>query len=252
LNWIRVKGISTSFDDENGPGFSRHASIPTSRRSPEDREQTVDDLLTWIRSGKSDSNDPTLEFKKIDQLLPTKPGQTPEDRARSLEGVLDWMRNNGFTPMDDYIPAFTKSGSHPVSKRSPEERVEDVESIMNWLRNGCPESEDPTGDFKHVDQMLPKKQGQSPEDRARQIEGVIDWMRNTGVKPSTEEGIVPFNKLASFPISRRSPEERLADVDEIKVWIRNGRSPSDDPTGDFKKIDQSLSAQPGQSPEDRA
>jgi hypothetical protein len=68
-------------------------------------------------------------------------------------------------------------------------------------------------------------------------------MRNTGVKPSTEEGIVPFNKLASFPISRRSPEERLADVDEIKVWIRNGRSPSDDPTGDLKKIDQSLSAQ---------
>ena len=47
------------------------------------------------RSKKDDSNDPTGEFKKVDQLLPKKRGQTPEDRARDVEAVLDWMRNKG-------------------------------------------------------------------------------------------------------------------------------------------------------------
>jgi hypothetical protein len=251
LNWIRMNGTSPAFHDGDVSGFSSFASIPISRRSPGDREQTVDDILTWIRSGKADSNDPTLEFKKIDQMIPNKAGQTPEKRARALEGVLDWMRDHGFTPADD-ANAFKMIGSVPMSRCSPEERSQDIETIMNWLRNGSPESEDPNGDFKRVDQMLPRKHGQSPEDRARQIEGVMDWMRNTGVKPATEEGIVPFDRLASLPISRRSPEERSADMDDITSWIRNGRTATDDPTGDFKKIDQWLGAKPDQSPEERA
>ena len=252
LNWLRINGTSPVFLDGDVPEFSSYGSIPMSRRSPDDREQTVDDILTWIRGGKSDSNDPTLEFKKVDQMIPTKAGQTPENRARALEGALDWMRNHGFAPVDD-APAFNSMiDSVPMSRRSPEERTNDIETIMNWFRNGSPESEDPNGDFKRVDQMLPRKHGQSPEDRARQIEGVMDWMRNTGVKPTTDEGVVPFDKLASLPISRRSPEERSADRDDMTAWIRNGKAATDDPTGDFKKIDQLLGAKANQSPEDRA
>jgi len=251
LNWVRLSGTTPVFDDEDVPGFTTRGSIPVSRRSPEDREQMLDDILTWIRSGKSDSNDPTLTFQKIDQLVPSTAGQSPEDRARALEGAIDWMRNMGFEPEDE-VPVLNKNGSVPVSRRSPEERNSEIQLITNWLRNGSPSSEDPNGNFKRVDQMLPKKKRQSPEDRARQIEGVLDWMHNAGVKPAIEDGIVPFNTLASLPLSRRSPEERSADVDDITSWIRNGRSPSDDPTGDFKVVDQLLHAKPGQSPEDRA
>lgn len=163
------------------------------------------------------------------------------------------MRNHGLTPDDEGdVPFWTTTDSLPVSRRSPEARSDDLESIMSWLRNGCPDSEDPSGDFKRVDEMLPKSKGKSPVDRAREIEGVLDWMRNTGVRPSPDGVIIPFDNLASLPISRRSPEERLTDRDHIATWIRNGRSDSDDPGGEFMKIDQLLASKPGQSALERA
>ena len=51
-----------------------------------------------------------------------------------------------------------------------------------WLRNGKNPSDDTDGDFKTVDQMLPRRPGQTPEQRARDIEGALDWMGNNGVK----------------------------------------------------------------------
>ena len=82
-------------------------------------------MLTWIRSKKVDSNDPTGgDFKKIDQLIPMKRGQEPEDRARDIEAALDWMRSNtGVSPADDDgVDKLNKDGSIPVSHRSSEER----------------------------------------------------------------------------------------------------------------------------------
>ena len=150
------------------PALSPIASVPVSRRSPEDREKDIDAILTWMRSKKDDSNDPTGAFKKIDQLLPKKRGQSPEDRARDIEAALDWMRNTGVEPIEDSsLPALSKVGSLPISRRSPEERSRDVDSVMTWMRNGKSDSDDPTGEFKKINQMLPAKGSQGPEDRAR-------------------------------------------------------------------------------------
>jgi hypothetical protein len=40
-----------------------------SRRTPEERSEDADNALTWLRNKQNDSDDPTGEFKKIDQLL---------------------------------------------------------------------------------------------------------------------------------------------------------------------------------------
>ena len=62
-------------------------SIPVSRRTPEDREKDIDDIVRWLRNGKDDSDDPTVEFEKIDQMVSSKPGQKPKDRARDIESA---------------------------------------------------------------------------------------------------------------------------------------------------------------------
>jgi hypothetical protein len=109
LNWSRNRGAVPSF--------------PPQPRGPSCQED-IDNVLTWIRSKKVDSNDPTGgDFKKIDQLLSMKRGQEPEDRACDIEAALDWMCNTGVSPADDdVVDKLNKDGCIPVSRRSPEER----------------------------------------------------------------------------------------------------------------------------------
>ena len=67
-------------------------------------------------------------------------------------------------------------------------------------------------------------------------------MRNKGVKPEDDD--VPMSekldKIESVLISRRTPDQRMDDVDDIVTWLQNGNDDSDDPTRQFKKIDQML------------
>eukprot|EP00529_Nitzschia_sp_RCC80_P034551 CAMPEP_0113455244 /NCGR_PEP_ID=MMETSP0014_2-20120614/8275_1 /TAXON_ID=2857 /ORGANISM="Nitzschia sp." /LENGTH=96 /DNA_ID=CAMNT_0000346667 /DNA_START=31 /DNA_END=318 /DNA_ORIENTATION=+ /assembly_acc=CAM_ASM_000159 len=93
------------------------------------------------------------EFKKIDQMLPHKKGQSPLQRSKDIEGAMDWMRNRGVSPAVDADTPFDSLPSIPISKRSPEERQQDVDHITEWLRNGKPPSMDtPTDEFKAIDQ----------------------------------------------------------------------------------------------------
>ena len=111
----------------------------------------------------------------------------PQDRARDIEAALDWMRNKGVKPEDDDVPMsekLDKIESVPIFRCTPDQRMDDVNDIVTWLRNDKDDSEGPTGQFKKIDQMIPKpKRGQKPEDRAREIEGILDWMRSNEVGP---------------------------------------------------------------------
>jgi broad-specificity NMP kinase len=174
---------------------------------------------------------------------------------------MDWMRNNGPSPVVDQSDSpsspFDKVGSVPLSRRTPEERAKDVDNALNWLRNKGKNDDgnDPTGEFRRLDSILPKKKGQTPEDRARDIEGAMDWMRNAGV--GVDENVPPgspFEQVGSVPVSRRTPEERAKDLDNVLEWMRNKGKDDDktDPTGDFRKLDSMLPKKPGQKPKDRA
>ena len=91
----------------------------------------------------------------------------------------------------------------------------DIDSALTWLRTGKSPDLELDGEFKKIDQMLPRRKKQSPEDRAREIEGCLDWMRNNGTSPFNEALPPTFDKVGSVPVSRRSPEERVADIDAV-------------------------------------
>jgi hypothetical protein len=96
---------------------------------------------------------------------------------------MDWMRNAGVKPDDEEVPAFNKLASIPVARRSPEDRVMDLEDVMTWMRNGKNPDDDPTGEFKKLDQMLPMKKKQPKEQRGRDIEAALDWVRSKSAAP---------------------------------------------------------------------
>jgi len=161
-------------------------------------------VMTWMRNGKNDSDDPMGDFKKIDQMLPKKRGQPPseraqdiEDRANEIESALDWSRSDD-TDTNEDVPAFNQLRPILMSRRTPaEDRQNDIDDVVIWLRNGKEDSEDPTGKFKKIDQRLPQKRLQILEDRAKNIEGVMDWARNNNVPPG---------ELASMSSSKKLPD----------------------------------------------
>jgi len=110
------------------------------------------------------------------------------------------MRNHDVSPSTVDENEFKKLGSVPLSRRSPEERQSELNDVLTWLRNKKPDSMDPSGQFKKIDQMLPRKKNQRTKDRANDIESALDWCRNNGVRPGDEDGNVPgFNKIGSVP-----------------------------------------------------
>lgn len=252
LDWSRTKDFG-GHDGLPLPLFTKVGLLPVSRRAPEQRQSDLDKVTSWIRNGKHESQDPTGGFKKIDQLLPRKPGQTPEDRAREVEGVIDWMSNTGSFPFDNTnADIFNKVGSIPVSTRTPEQRMKDLDAAMRWMRNksSADAVNDPTGEFRKLDLVLPQKRGQTPGERAREIEGALDWLRSKNV--DGDDATTPISHVGSIPISCRSPEARMADLDSALSWIRNGEIPDGDLADDFRKVDQMLPRTNGQSPLDRA
>ena len=131
-----------------------------------------------MRKGKPDKLDtPDSEFKKIDQMLPKKKNQASESRTKDIESVMDFLRNKNLPPEDVRNPPnlMEKLPSVPVTRRTPEDRRTDEDSILNWLRQKKDKKHDTTNDdFKKIDQLLPKKQGQKLKDRASDMEGVLD------------------------------------------------------------------------------
>jgi hypothetical protein len=75
------------------------------------------------------------------------------------------MRSKGVSPHDeDALEQFSKLPSVNVSHPTPKQRGKDLEYSLNRLRNKGKGDDvnDPTGEFRKLDYMLPKKRGQTP------------------------------------------------------------------------------------------
>ena len=155
--------------------FEKLGSVPLpDSRTPQQKEKDIDSILNWKRNPQQNDGPETAPFKKIDQMLPEKPGQSPEDRARDIDNVMTWLRNEGIDLVEDDSPeSFKKIANLPMPDgRSPNQKAKDVDAILNWMRN--PKEDKPfTSPFKKIDQLLPKRAGQSPEDRARDIDCLL-------------------------------------------------------------------------------
>lgn len=149
------------------------------KHSPEQRSRDLSDALNFLRNkGETDENvDSTGDFSRLNGFFPMKCDQTLEDCAKAIEGALDWIREQGSSAdgADDFPSSFIQFPSTSIAKSSPEQRLKDLENSIKWIRKGKGKSKkyDPTGDFRKLDKLLPKKRGQTPEERAREIEGKI-------------------------------------------------------------------------------
>jgi hypothetical protein len=83
-----------------------------------------------------------------------------------------------------------------VATQSPERREKDLHNALNWIRHKMDSMYDPTGEFKRLDSLLPRKRDQSLEDRARELEGTLDWMRQKGLPPFDESDSSNFVNAA--------------------------------------------------------
>ena len=177
LNWIRQRSVHPIVGDDTKlkDNFTK-ADI--SMLSPEQRSQTLDAILNWLRTTGDEvakkSLDPSGDFTKLDSILPKRGGQTLEDRANSIQEALEWIREQGRIDSDDNV----QIGSNNVpltfiAKSTPEQRLKDLDCSLNWIRKGKNKKYDPTGDFRKLDKLLPKKRSQTPEERGREIEGKL-------------------------------------------------------------------------------
>ena len=178
MDWCRNMGVDPE-DSLVASQFDKAGQAPFSRRTPEQRARDLADTMNWIRNkGKDDkTSDPTGDFRKLDALLPRSAGQSPEDRSRQIESCLDWIRNSEPTMgRDDNQPSRETIGSLPIARRTPEQRIGDLENALNFLRSKGTKDEktfDPTGEFKKLDKILPRKKRGTIEDRARDIETAL-------------------------------------------------------------------------------
>lgn len=165
--------------------------IPVSCRTPEQRAKDLSAAMNWVRHGGTDDQpyDPSGEFCKLNGILPKKRGQTPDGRARELESALDWLRSRIVDDLEDHsLPVMgTCIPFASVATQSPERREKDLHNALNWIRHKRDSMYDPTGEFKRLDSLLPRKRDQSLlDDRARELEGRLDWMRQKCLSPFDE------------------------------------------------------------------
>ena len=178
MDWCRNMGVDPE-DPHLASQFEKVGLAPFSRRTPEQRARDLADTMNWIRNkGKDDkTSDPTGDFRKLDAILPRSAGQSPEDRSRQIESCLDWIRNSEPNMgRNDSYPPQAAIGSLPIAKRTPEQRMADLDNALNFLRAKGTKDEkmhDPTGEFKRLDKLLPRKKRGTIEDRARDIETAL-------------------------------------------------------------------------------
>ena len=100
------------------------------------------------------------EFEKIEQMVSCNLCEKPKERARGIESAIDWMHNNVIAFEDESLPSFEKFGMGglvPITRRSQPERRRDFDDIPSCVRHINDDADDPTGDFKKIDQMLSMK-----------------------------------------------------------------------------------------------
>jgi hypothetical protein len=63
--------------------------------------------------------------------------------------------------------------------------AKDLKNTLNRLHNKGKDDgvNDPTGEFRKLDSLLPQKRGQTPADWARDIEGALDWIGQFNMAP---------------------------------------------------------------------
>ena len=80
------KDLSPGDVKDSPDDFNQLPSVPAVCGTRDERDEDVENILNWMRSGKQPEMDtPNDDFRTLDHLFLDVPGQTPQDRAKELE-----------------------------------------------------------------------------------------------------------------------------------------------------------------------
>jgi hypothetical protein len=101
------------------------SQFSTDGRTPEQKVKDVEGIWNWVRDPKDKEGPETSPFKKFDEMIPQKPGQTPNDRANDIDTILTSPRSDSVDRTKAYSPAaFNKIANIPVPDgRTPEKKA---------------------------------------------------------------------------------------------------------------------------------
>jgi hypothetical protein len=173
--------VHTNTGSEEGSGKSTgwskvRTTLPTIMM---DRDTT--NALKWMINEGADVGGDAALFKKVDSMLPKKPGQSNDERAIEMAKAMKFLRKKGLAgSKKPDAKEESKSGSKEESK--PEK---DLENALAWVRakesGGNVNSLEDTAFFTKLDKMVAKKKGQGLDDRAKEMVKLLAWLRKKGL-----------------------------------------------------------------------
>eukprot|EP00537_Pseudo-nitzschia_pungens_P018785 CAMPEP_0172408076 /NCGR_PEP_ID=MMETSP1061-20121228/75664_1 /TAXON_ID=37318 /ORGANISM="Pseudo-nitzschia pungens, Strain cf. pungens" /LENGTH=1396 /DNA_ID=CAMNT_0013144193 /DNA_START=15 /DNA_END=4201 /DNA_ORIENTATION=- len=235
LHWMRQNNLKLTDDEELVWSNPVCQGLKPGSRSPGDRAQDLNDILTYLRNPRGSHNPELQPFETIDQFLPHKPEQSPENRAKEIERVFTWLRENNIDLIEDGVDKLKSLDSKSTG---PFRKVHDNDSVF-----------DRPGDIRSI-----PRDGKSPEEQNPEVE----WSRQSSQKiPGVPNENNPFNKTGDFESipHHQVPGGRESEIDNDETWERNPsqkipEAPGDDVVfdrpGDIRSIPRD-----GKSPEEQ-
>jgi len=184
--------------------------------------------------------------KKIDNVL-TPNGASESIATGGVGGALGLLKDHEVEPAKKSKKSKSKKVKAVVtSDRTPKQRSKDLEKILQWMRKGKGKGQkkedkyDPTGEYRKLDSMLPKKKGETPEDRALEIEGALDWLRSQEDAPAGEAVVgtgEPQKTPMDLALCRLPPKK-----EKIINWTVQSRDTIASWNGSYEVVNMSKAA----------
>jgi hypothetical protein len=232
--------------------------------SPEERD--LKNAMIWLKDKNAEGVEDANYFKKLDSMLPQKPGQTHETRAREIVKALHWVRKtNGkkeekpekehkqldvqATPKKQEKEKIAKKWGKPGTSVATVMLDKDTENALKWLDGGKKDDAEDSIHFKKLDKMLPKKAGQTSEERAIKMVKALKFLRKKGLDDAASKG----SDDKTEEVKKAAPK---TDMENALAWLQGKGTGKDveylEDASYFKKLDTMLPKKASEADADRA
>ena len=230
--------------------------------SPEERD--LINATNWLKNKDAEGIEDANYFKKLDSMLPQKPGQTQETRAQEIVKALHWVRKtNGKNEEQlDVHATPKKQEKEKVAKKLGKSGTsvanavldKDTENALKWLDGGKKDDAEDSIHFKKLDKMLPKKTGQTSEERAVKMAKALHFLRKKGRDTGKEQDDVASKGSDKKTEAKKASPE--TDTENALAWLQGKGAGEDvedfEDSLYFKKLDNMLPKKASETDEDRA
>ena len=211
----------TSKDASGSEGLREESTGAT--RSPEPlpaalmNNNDAADVFRWLNNEAVENSEDVTQFKKVNAMIPKKPGQSNEDRALELAKALKFLRKKGIG----------------VEKRTDV----DEQEVKSAGSDGTTGKKDPSSsEAKPAVKDIHEKTEMPPSSATAIPKASVNQGKTAAVKPK----VIPAEVLAD------------KDTGDVLKWLNSDMADSGEEAIQFKKVSAMIPKKPGQSNEERA